>query len=114
MFETHLNAVDLKRLQHIIHTASTADVEHVLNKQHCSPEDFPVLISSAAADYIETMAATEVLDQFLPQDQTGEYVRDIDRWPRWLHPVLRYYEVTCLSLVEWLWNRSLVQWMIKH
>lgn len=65
-------------------------------------------------EYIETMAATEVLDQFLPQDQTGEYVRDIDRWPGWLHPALRYYEVTCLSLVEWLWNRSLVQWMIKH
>ena len=57
MFETHLNAVDLKRLQRDIYSASFADVERVLHKQHCTPEDFPVLISPAAADFIETLAA---------------------------------------------------------
>jgi hypothetical protein len=64
--------------------------------------------------YSETMARVDVLDQFMPQDQTGEFVEDIDRWPGWLHPALRYYESSCLSLVEWLWNRSLLQWMIKR
>jgi 2-iminoacetate synthase len=56
MFETLLNAVDRQRLQNNIYTASTADVERVLQKQHCAQEDFPVLISPAAADFIETMA----------------------------------------------------------
>ena len=57
MFETHLNAIDLKGLQHDIYSASFADVERVLHKQHCTPEDFPVLISPTAADFIETLAA---------------------------------------------------------
>jgi 2-iminoacetate synthase len=57
MFETLLNAVDLKRLQHDIQTASTADVERILHKQHCTLSDFPVLISPAASEFIETMAA---------------------------------------------------------
>ncbi len=57
MFETSLNTVDLKRIQRTIQTASTADVENILHKQHCAPDDFPVLISPAASDYIETMAA---------------------------------------------------------
>ena len=64
-------------------------------------------------DYIEVLAATEILDQFLPQDRTGDFVRDINRWPGWLHPLLIYYESLCLRLVEWLWNRSLLQWMIR-
>jgi len=57
MFEPHLNAVDVKSLQSDIHAASTTDVERVLQKNHCTPQDFPVLISPAAADFIETMAA---------------------------------------------------------
>ena len=56
MFETLLNAVDLTCLHESIYTASTADVERVLHKQHCAQEDFPVLISPAAAGFIETMA----------------------------------------------------------
>jgi hypothetical protein len=63
--------------------------------------------------YLETMAATEVLEDFIVQDQTGEFVRDIDRWPAFMHPMLVYYEGLCLRLVEFLWNRSLLQWMIK-
>lgn len=64
--------------------------------------------------YIESLAATEVLEQFLPQDQTGEYVKDINRWPVSIHPLLIFYESCCLRLVESLWNRSLLQWMIKQ
>jgi hypothetical protein len=63
--------------------------------------------------YIESLAATEVLEQFLPQDQTGDFVRHIDRWPVFVHPLLLGYERVCLYLVEFLWNRSLLQWMIK-
>jgi hypothetical protein len=62
--------------------------------------------------YVESMAATEVLENFVVQDQTGEFVRDIDRWPDFVHPLLVYYEGFCLRLVEFLWNRSLLQWMI--
>jgi hypothetical protein len=63
--------------------------------------------------YIETMAVTEVLEDFVVQDQTGDFVRDINRWPTFLHPLLVCYEGSCLRFVEFLWNRSLMQWMIK-
>jgi len=63
--------------------------------------------------YLETLAATEVLEDFVVQDQTGDFVRDINRWPAFLHPLLVYYEGFCLRLVEFLWNRSLLQWMIR-
>ncbi len=63
--------------------------------------------------YMESMAATEVLEEFIVQDQTGEFVRDIDRWPAFMHPPLVFYEGFCLRLVEFLWNRSLLQWMIR-
>lgn len=65
-------------------------------------------------DYLESMAGTEVLDQLLPPEQTGEFVRDIDRWPSIFHPLLLYYECCCHRLVEYLWNRSLLQWMIRY
>jgi hypothetical protein len=64
--------------------------------------------------YVESLAATEVLDLFLPQDQTGDFVRDINRWPAIFHPMLVYYEGCCQRLVEFLWNRSLFQWLIKN
>jgi len=57
MFEPLLNSVDLNLLKNRIYNASPADVEHVLQKQHCTPDDFPVLISPAAANFIETLAA---------------------------------------------------------
>ena len=63
--------------------------------------------------YFESMAATEVLDHFQPQDKTGDFVKEIDRWPTFLHPLLVCYEGCCLRLVEFLWNRSLLQWLIK-
>lgn len=63
--------------------------------------------------YLERMSQTEVLEEFRVQDRTGDFVRHIERWPRWLHPALVIYEGVCLRVVEFLWNRSLVQWMIK-
>lgn len=57
MFETTLNTVDIDRFRSSIYAATDADVARVLRKQHCTPDDFPVLISPAAAGCIETMAA---------------------------------------------------------
>jgi hypothetical protein len=64
--------------------------------------------------YIDSISTTEVLDYFEAQDQTGDFVREIDRWPSFLHPLLVYYEGCCLRVVECLWNRSLLQWLIKY
>lgn len=64
--------------------------------------------------YIESLTATEVLKDFLPQDKTGEFVKDINRWPVSIHPLLIFYEGCCLRVVEALWNRSLLQWMIRQ
>lgn len=63
--------------------------------------------------YIDSMKATEVLEYLEPQDKTGEFVRDLNRWPAILHPLLIRYEGICQRLVETLWNRSLLDWMIK-
>ena len=63
--------------------------------------------------YTESMAVTSVLEQLEPQVQTGEFVRDLDRWPAIMRPLLIRYENNCHRLVETLWNRSLVDWMIK-
>jgi gamma-glutamylcyclotransferase (GGCT)/AIG2-like uncharacterized protein YtfP len=64
--------------------------------------------------YVESLAATEVLDQLLPPDQTGEFVKNIDRWPSFLHSTLIIYEGLCQRTVEFLWNRSLLHWMIRY
>jgi hypothetical protein len=64
-------------------------------------------------DYLDSIAATEVLERFEPQNRTGDFVRHIERWPAALHPLLVAYEALCLRLVEFLWNRSLLQWMIR-
>jgi hypothetical protein len=63
--------------------------------------------------YIDSIAATEVLERFLPADQTGLFVRKIGQWPAVMHPLLVNYERLCLVITEALWNRSLLQWMIK-
>jgi 2-iminoacetate synthase len=57
MFENVLNTVDLGRLQNAIYEATSNDVERALHRQHCSQDDFPVLISPAAAGFIEELAA---------------------------------------------------------
>ncbi len=57
MFETILDTVEQDRLHARIYGACAADVAHVLRKAHCTPDDFPTLISPAAAEFLETMAA---------------------------------------------------------
>ena len=63
--------------------------------------------------YLQEIAATEVLEQALPLEQTGLFVRDIDRWPALLHPLLVAYERWCSKVVEAIWHRSLTQFLIR-
>ena len=63
--------------------------------------------------YIDVMAQTAVLEDFLLPNKTGLFIRNINRWPAFMHRALILYEVTCLRIMETLWNRSLFQWMIK-
>jgi len=63
--------------------------------------------------YISVLEKTPVLKEFRFQDKTGEFIRNIDSWPSALHPALGIYEGLCQRVLEPLWNRSLVQWMIK-
>ena len=65
------------------------------------------------SQYTEALLATKVLKTLEPQDQTGVFVRHLSRWPKVLHPLLKHYEKHCHQLVEALWNRSLVGWMIR-
>ncbi len=70
-------------------------------------------MGSVPPEYVERLAAIDVLEQFAPLDQTGMFVSDIDRWPRVLHPLLLRYERLCTGLVEFLWHRSPLQWLIR-
>ncbi|MCP4389025.1 MAG: gamma-glutamylcyclotransferase [Gammaproteobacteria bacterium] len=65
------------------------------------------------ADYLDAMRATEVLENFDPSDETGVFVSDITRWPSALQPLLVAYERLCLKLVEAIWHRSPLQWIIR-
>ena len=53
--------------------------------------------------YIASMEATEVLEYFEAHTQTGEFVRNLERWPANLHPLLivllSYHLVQYLHLV---------------
>ena len=71
-------------------------------------------MSIVPKSYLESLIQTPVLTQFLLQNHTGKHVKNIDRWPRSLHPFLVYYEGCCLRLVEIFWNRSLVQWLVRR
>ena len=63
--------------------------------------------------YTDAMEATETLASLEPQNRTGKFIKDLERWPAAMHPVLVRYESTCQRLVEMLWNVSLLTWMIK-
>ena len=65
------------------------------------------------SQYTDALLATKVLKTLEPQDQTGVFVRHLSRWPEALHPLLKLYEKHCHRLVEVLWNRSLLSWMIR-
>lgn len=64
-------------------------------------------------DYIERMAATEILETFEPMRNPSVFVRDLHAWPEWLHPVLIGYERNLQRFVEFTWHKSLVQWAIR-
>lgn len=64
-------------------------------------------------EYIAVLAKTEVLEDMLPLDETGIFVRDISRWPGWLRPLLIGYERWCMRLVEYIWHRSVLQRLIR-
>lgn len=64
--------------------------------------------------YVDAMEATEVLEKFEPLEITGKYVKDINRWPTFLHPSLTWYERTCRNFVRVIWNSSLLVWMIDR
>lgn len=63
--------------------------------------------------YVTEMEKTEVLEKLEPQDKTGKFIKDLQRWPQALHLLLTKYEAACQQTVRFLWNRSLVDWMIK-
>ena len=65
-------------------------------------------------DYLTALEATEVLEDFKPLDTTGKFVKHQERWPEAMHPLLIKYEGICQKTVFWLWNRSLVDWLIKY
>ena len=64
--------------------------------------------------YIDALDALEVLEVFEPQDITGLLVENIDSWPARLRPLLIAYERWCLRAIEFVWHRSLLQWMIRY
>lgn len=66
------------------------------------------------ADYLAATRATEVLEIFEPLNETGVFVTDVNRWPAPFHPLLVLYERICSKTVEFVWHRSLLQWMIKR
>ena len=63
--------------------------------------------------YLAAIEATEVLQEFEPLEATGTFVGDLQRWPGFLHPLLLRYERLCSKMVELVWHRSLLQWMIR-
>lgn len=66
------------------------------------------------SDYIEQMAATEILETFEPMRDPSVFVRNLQGWPEWMHPMLIIYERNLQRAVEFTWNRSLIQWAIKY
>jgi hypothetical protein len=65
-------------------------------------------------EYLGSLKQTEVLEHFEVAQETGDFVSDIHCWPKYLHPLLIWYEGFCLRTVEYIWNLSLIQWAIKH
>ena len=70
-------------------------------------------MSIVPKQYTDSLAKTAVLAECLPQNQTGDFIRDIRRWPKSMHSMLIRYEGYCLLTVKFLWNRSLFQSLIR-
>ena len=65
------------------------------------------------APYLQSLQATEVLEDLQPIDRTGLFVRNAERWPRRLEKLLVLYERLCLKAVELVWHRSPLQALIR-
>ena len=65
------------------------------------------------ATHLALLRDTEVLERYLPMDETGLFISDIGRWPALLHPLLIRYERLCSGVVEVVWHRSPLQWLIR-
>jgi gamma-glutamylcyclotransferase (GGCT)/AIG2-like uncharacterized protein YtfP len=63
--------------------------------------------------YLEQLKTTEVLEEFMPIENTGTFVSDLSRWPKLFRPGLLGYERLMLKFVEVTWHKSLIQWAIK-
>lgn len=64
-------------------------------------------------EYSEKMAATEILETFEPMQNPSVFVRDLQAWPEWMHPILISYERKLQRFIEFTWHKSLVQWAIR-
>ena len=56
-FVNEINKIDFEQIGDRIYSVSDDDVRQVIRKNRFNVNDFPVLISPAAADHIETLAA---------------------------------------------------------
>ncbi len=65
-------------------------------------------------DYVDAISRVEVLETYEPQDETGLLIDNIESWPRALRPALIAYERWCLRTIEFVWHRSLLQWLIRN
>ena len=75
----------------------------------CAYREMPIV----PPEYVEKLAATEVLEQYDALDRTSLFVDDLATWPAVLHPLLLGYERLCTRVVEVLWHRSPLQWLIR-
>ena len=64
-------------------------------------------------NYLKTLELTQVLEKHEPMDKPTLFIRQFDRWPVTLRPVLVGYERLMLKILELSWHASLVQWMIS-
>ena len=68
---------------------------------------------SVPAEVVGDLQQREVLQELLPVEVTGFFVRDAARWPRWLGGLLVAYERLCLRTMAILWHRSPLQSLIR-
>ena len=68
---------------------------------------------SVPAEVLAQLQTREVLEELLPVDETGFFVRDPARWPHGFGGLLVAYERLCLKTMAILWHRSPLQALIR-
>ena len=56
-FQNVLNTIDLSVLESRFHQVTESDVQRVMSKTQFNLDDFPILVSEAAAPFLEKMAS---------------------------------------------------------